>query len=112
MKTSTVLKRAKKMLAVNYSELKDKTAYICYSIDDAAEGGKVTHGGANRVRDIVQDRLSPNSTLEGWLRDNHGIYSPGWHASDEACIAHKTKVQETRHAWVDSMIAEFEAKGD
>jgi hypothetical protein len=111
MKTSTVLKRAKKQLAKNFHELTEKEPYICCGIETVI-GGKMTYQDSNRVRGTVQNRLAPYSTLEGWLRDNHGIYHPGFDATDDILIAHKTKMQETRHAWIDSMIEEFEAQGD
>jgi len=111
MKTSKVLKKAKKHLAENHIDLvaSYKASFICYAIADT---DKVSQRDADRVRNMVQERLAPYATLEGWLSKKHRVKLIGWNDSDIKVNAYKDKMQATRHAWIDSMITEFEAKGD
>ena len=110
MKTSKVLKHAKKYLAKNWLEDgSGKMRYICHSIIRAEELSGVPVADADRVRAIIHERLHPSHTLERWLNTNHDVcYLPDLPAQQE----YVNKLQFTRHAWIDSMIAEFEAKGD
>ena len=114
MKTSTVLKKAKKHLAKNYEDrYRPKEAFICYSIMEAEDSKKVPKSDADRVRDIIRGRLNPYPTLEVWLESKHKINRAYSSAKPTQKIKeYINKIQATRHAWVDSMIAEFEAKGD
>ena len=113
MKTSTVLKRAKRHLAKNCRELDYtfKESFICYSISSATDNG-VSDTTADRVVTMVQERLAPHATLDTWLDRNHGINRVGCYDLGDTRTAYLNKIQATRHAWVDSMIEEFEAKGD
>jgi hypothetical protein len=111
MKTSTVLKRAKTCLTTSSDDCSiDKKTFICYAIDNATG---IKHSSAGeRVAAMVQARLRPYTALESWLQGNHNIERIGNGQGWKKFNAYRTKVQQTRHAWVDSMIAEFEAKGD
>ena len=114
MKTSNVLKLAKKYLAKDFADMMNtnKTSFICYSIESAEEVRRVSSISARRVRDMITRRLSPNSTLESWLQKNHNIDIPQFDKPHNVIEAYHAKIQATRFAWVDSMIAEFEALGD
>lgn len=104
MKTSQLLKLAKDHLAKNHCEYSTKTKFICISI---ALAGKAE----DRLIGLVQDRLGGEYTLDGWLAVNHGVkYANA--SKPRKYAAHNNKMQATRHAWVDSMIAEFAANGD
>ena len=110
MKTSAVLKRAKDYLATSEDDYAytNKEAFICYAIDNAMGGRHLKSAG--RVRAMIQDRLRPYTVLENWLQGRHNIerISYGLMRFNE----YRSQVQRTRHAWVDSMIAEFAANGD
>ncbi len=109
MKTSNVLKRTKKYVAKGVYGTHDTSVYICHALELAYSSGRIGLSDCHEVRDIVQERLGKCNSLEQWLRWQ-GIQRPSYGPKSikEYCI----KVQATRHAWIDSMIAEFQAKGD
>jgi hypothetical protein len=112
MKTSEVFKQAKQHLAKDYDETCNsptKEKFICIAINTAAAYTKrMTSGDIERCIGIVESRLEYATTLEGWLAKR------GCVAHDDYPISRTTqdRIQEHRHAWVDMLIAEFEAKGD
>ena len=114
MKTSTSLERAKKYLAKNRTErdVNNKEEYICFSLNAAYNHGRIYAEDMWRIKDIIAKRLDYHATLEDWLGEVHNIHSPGWNSAKRSHNAFANKLQATRHAWVDSMIAEFAAKGD
>jgi hypothetical protein len=113
MKTSAVLNKAKKHLAKNYEDrFHPKESFICYSIKEAEDSDKVPSKDSERVRDIIRGRLSPYPTLEVWLESKHKIKRAYSVMPTQKIKEYINKIQATRHAWIDSMIAEFEAKGD
>ena len=114
MKTSKALEHAKKYLAKNRTEIdvNNKDEYICFSLNAAHNQGKVGFNDLLRIKSMISDRLDGYCTLEDWLAEEHGIQEPGWNAALSKRTAYVNKLQKTRHSWVDSMIAEFVAKGD
>ena len=114
MKTSKVLKHAKKYLAKNREDIFNprKEEYICFSVNSAYNHGKIVIYDRDHVKNMIDDRLGVYSTLEDWLEEVHGIKCPDWDATEDEFEEFVTKMQTTRHAWVDSMIAEFAAKGN
>lgn len=107
MKTSSVLKLARPHLIARYAHC--GRAYICNAIEDAryAEIDGPDYFDArtmDRVRGMVQSRLGVHYTLEGWLYTVHHIKPYG---NDNDAQMHATRL-----AWLDAMIAEFEAAGD
>ena len=115
MKTSTVLKHAKKYLAENKSEIgvPGKLEYICFAVNAAYNRCNISSEDMWRIKDMIAKRLDYHATLEEWLGENHNIHAPkDWPRSNRKHTAFVNKLQKTRHAWVDSMIAEFKAKGD
>lgn len=65
---------------------------ICFALGDGRSAG--------RAREIVMLRLSPHSTLTDWL------YGQGV----DMDVAPISALQAHRHAWLDRLIAEFDAK--
>ena len=97
MKTSEILIAAKKHLARTGKD-RDKHKFICRAID------MVHHGmNARLLKDEITIRLDYKAGLSLWLFDVHRI---PWHELKYE------KVQAHRHAWVDMLIAEYQAKGD
>jgi hypothetical protein len=111
MKTSEVFKRAKQRLAMDYSETCNtptKEKFICLSISIAAAHCKrMTVADVKRCEDVIKSRMGGVYTLEGWLAGRGCV--PEYELCD---LATKDRIQAHRHAWLDSLIAEFEAKGD
>ena len=110
MKTSEVLKLAKPLLRkrfMNPSMGMYKARFICHAISLAACKRFITNDDYVRVRNIVEERLGRHDTLEGWL-ESKGVISRKHVLTDED----RDHIQAHRHAWMDLMIAEFEAKGD
>ena len=98
MKTSRILQLSKRFLA--------DSGFICCAVRNTDAFG-VEQRDIGRVRSMVQDRLGVHYTLEEWLRANHGITKDNMHGDQW-----NKKMMKTRRAWVNSMIAEFRARGD
>ena len=114
MKTSKALEYARKYLAKSRSEIdvNNKEEYICFSLNAAHNHGRIYADDLLRIKSMISDRLGDYCTLEDWLAEEHDIQEPGWNAALSKRTAFVNKLQKTRHAWVDSMIAEFASKGD
>ena len=94
MKTSTALKRTKKLVWDGIGATAGKSRYICHA---------ASYAGVGRVvQAVILPMLDPTRSLETWLANRHGI---------EASSSHE-KTQATRHAWLDHLIQHFEAQGD
>jgi hypothetical protein len=84
--------------------------FICYALDDQEDGDFNRHARIHRLKCIIENRLDNCLSLEGWLYAKHGIdRPPAWMVNDR--FRYEDKMQVTRHAWIDSLIKEFEAKG-
>lgn len=105
MKTSEVLKLGKRYLAKNFERTEPRiSTAICFALGDAYNENKMQAQDCDRVRAMIHQRLGHSSTLRTWLWIHHGI--------EINSVEELNKLQATRHAWVDSMIEEFAAKGD
>lgn len=98
MKTSKVFKQARKLIAAG------KYTFICHAcaVQFGWDKDMCYDATYSYAEQVVQSRLDGCSTLETWLWDKHQI-----NVSDNP-----VKLRNTRLAWLDSLIAEFEAKGD
>ena len=114
MKASKVLELAQAHLARNWGEIYygPKTEYVCYAVNDVFNRGKIQDWDRDRVKAHIAALIYPHMTLEGWLEEEHGIAMQWRGHTERTTREFYTKLQETRHAWVDAMIAEFRAKGD
>jgi hypothetical protein len=114
MKTSEVFKQAKQHLAKDFEETRnDKEKFICIAITAAAAHcERITKEDVERCAEMVESRLEGAYTLEGWLNDRGCV--PEYELCDRTTKDRTTKdrIQAHRHAWLDLLIAEFEAKGD
>lgn len=115
MKTSEVLKHAKRHLATTHDEKYDyikkagKEKFICIAIMTAATVTKrITVSDIDRCRKMIESRLEGFDALEGWLQYK-GHLPMEWGLVDRAT---RDRIQQHRHAWLDMLIAEFKAKGD
>jgi len=80
--------------------------YTCHALRAACGAD------AEDLRDHILDLLGPNISLEGWLARVHGVRSPRQPSYFKASIRYRERMRITRLAWIDHMVAEFEAKGD
>lgn len=114
-KTSQLLREAKKILAKSGRQTprdgERKHRYICTALREAAKrGGARTWVIRAKLQGLIHNRLAPHISLEWWMRGEHGVEFK--HYPERGYIAYSSKMQRTRHAWVDSLIEEFKAKGD
>jgi hypothetical protein len=101
MKTSKIFSEAKKHLW-DGGRSDGGVTYICTSIDQVRGGSsELQRYWAKRV---INERLCGHSTAYQWLIEMVG------QESVEAA-GHAAR-QKWRHAWLDQLIAEFQAKGD
>jgi len=110
MKTSEVFTRAKQHLAKDYEETRNdcgKEKFICLAISTSQRKTNMSIEDAARCEHMVSSRLGFEYTLEGWLTVRGCI--PVDFLTDYAA---QDRIQAHRHAWIDSMITEFEAQGD
>lgn len=105
MKTSEMLIKAKALLSRTYQETDYKFRYICNAITSSCDNTASSNAKRIMLLDEISRRLEICLTLEQWLLKKHGI-------AQKYNMAYLDKVQETRHAWIDSMIAEFQSKRD
>lgn len=100
MKTSVVFREAKKHLIRSEAEIGRVTGtmLICWAIDRVPARLQER----DDARAIIKDRLKGHSVLDQWLQAN-GVKNRDITFD---------RVQAHRHAWLDLLIAEFEAKGD
>jgi len=117
MKTSEVLRIAKDYLP------NDCRIGICSALDDARYANSITTRDADKVKTIVTDRIEPFGYATTWLAwqmvfkdkpvGTNGISQRAWAMLDKWHAKHSAQSKQAwRHAWVDQMIKEFEAKGD
>ena len=118
MKTSEVLKQAKQHLTLcgdpgEYRRADPTVShFICVALELACTHGDISEDDCDNAQHMIHCRLGVHYTLEVWLREKHGISIYNCGTTLLARQLFRDKVQATRHAWVDSMIAEFAALGD
>lgn len=117
MNALQMLKASKKRLARNCIEMGWKEQFICHALEETYKQNyplKSSFESLCELKSLIKERMSNEYTLEDWLVKYHGIVEPSWNprtkAEEEAEVKHIDKMQATRHAWVDSLIAEFSAK--
>ena len=99
-----LLVQAKTHLARDASEVSffSRTQFICWAIDLAVHD-RDTYLVGRALKDLIRERLGGSTAaLETWLDRNHGISGHPFPAAE-----YRNKMQETRHAWIDSLIEEF-----
>lgn len=109
MQTSKALKIVKKFVAdsVDKYYVSGKQQFICIAAQVAKDTGKIEYKDENKITKIIADRLYPYETITDWLIGNKAL-DPAFELDKET----RNRLQKHRHAWLDMMIAEFEAKGD
>lgn len=111
MKLSEVFARTKTLLLspkdTQIVDALNKPRCICLAISQTAAPKE------DRVRaaKVIEDRLNGYIFLEAWVAGKIGHEEYSRHRSRSE-VMFRRKMQTTRHAWLDSLIAEFAAKGD
>ena len=105
-----ILQEAKKYLAWSAKE-KNKQMGICFALDTTCcQRVPVDGFVVDEIKQIISSRLGGYLTLRGWLGEFGNI---SFETLDKDFRKNSyRKLQATRHAWVDSMIAEFKAKDE
>lgn len=120
MKTSAVLAAAKPYLDRKMRDWRrghESHRYLCFAVASACARRKITLQDCRRVKMMIAEKLDGCKSLEEWLEKYHGIRELHYRYGTAGLAqmeyeAYRNKMQVTRHAWVDSMIAEFQKKGD
>lgn len=86
---------AKDYLADGETFNEQRTKFICLALDEAERRDRCSALGARLARNIINNRLGRNMTLDGWLRDE-GVRNFSYR-----------RLQAHRHAWLNLLIKEF-----
>ena len=97
MKISEEFKLARKLIE------SDKREYICHALQQVAKK-KINGCYETKAMKVIQNRLGAYHSLDSWVISKVG--GKKW------CSSKTKTMKATRLAWLDSLIAEFEAKGE
>ena len=106
-KTSELLIEAKKRLSTTRKETIHwgNSLYVCIAISLAAAANYSTKADvlARKVSNRIRESLGEYSSVRNWLANVAMV--PYEELNEEA-------MQQYRHRWIDSLIAEYQAAGD
>lgn len=108
---ANAFRAAKNYLARQESQCnKDsKRLFICWALEAAFDKGEITHAQCSFAKSLIHRRLNGCILFEDWLRTCVGF--------DVKLLDHderhndSRKLQATRHAWLNSLIREFDNSG-
>jgi len=110
-KTSEVFKATKAKVWRGSGKLTG-IRFICLAVDDLqyanSNGICITKAMRDKICRLIDKRLEGRPSLSTWLHH----YYPELFNGRKSIEAYERKMQQTRHAWLDSLIAEFQSKGD
>lgn len=97
------LRLAKKRLSRKHGP-NEPNLYICLCLNQVAEATKSPGivEGCQDAKEIIQDRLTPFSSVGGWLDRMVGF---GY--GDYSYHLQAGHIQDYRHRWIDALIEEF-----
>lgn len=107
MKTSKALKIVKQHVAKSVGE--DGFKFICHATDAAERLYLISYTNAVEIKQHICVLLGWCDSLDNWLMHYCNINTS---AGGISANQRFNKLQTTRHAWINDMIAYFEAKGD
>jgi hypothetical protein len=81
-----------------------KSPYICLAIDYSYSFGECSWVDTRNATRIIQSRLERHVFFGAWLLEHVKSLSPEVFQT----VKGLQKLQRTRHAWIDSLIKEFE----
>lgn len=106
LKIAEGFKAAKKQLAHDYID-RAKQKMICFALNQACGYGAMDEATMYACKDVIEERLNGHSTYGEWVVYEGGIEHRALTA-DHTNNSGRQR-QAGRHAWVDSLIAEFSA---
>lgn len=123
MKSSRILKKVKQILAV--TDFEDNSPYICDCVMRICREVNV-YGEDNcekgyAIKDFIRVLIENKFSLEQWIRDNGYMSNEEiaelreWNIHGNHTMDHPPaviKLYNTRQAFLDWMIEQYEAKGD
>ena len=109
MKMSKMLKKVLADVELEVYLCPNYHAYICHSATAV-----LSRENERKVKQLLAERMGVCKIeiygLQDWLRENTDNYYEMYYSLPPETF--RAKVNETRIAWLKSLIAEFEAKGD
>ena len=112
VKSSDVLRQARRFLWPGKTLiLATQHDYICWAVEDAGSYlvGSKTDPVVVGIKRRIMDRID-RCTVEDWLEDHISGFKE-WRESVSTEF-YNYQLQQYRHRWLDSLIAEYEAEGD
>jgi len=104
MRTSTLLRKAKRYLWDGVSDSDYKPRFICLAISLACGNGRpYVDWFYLPICKEIHKRMEGAPCLEYWLNTRHGIRT-----ATSSC----SRIQAYRKAWLNELIREYAAKGD
>jgi hypothetical protein len=109
MKTSEVFNLVKENLA-GPGQNAGYSPFICLTLTRLGIARRINVADSNRCKDIVRTLLNKSHTLEHWLITNEHVKLK----TVAYCRSPRTdqKLYNTRQAWLDWLIKEYQSKGD
>ena len=96
MKSSELLRLARARISMHYD------SFVCDAVRTAADS-KGDYKLALDIADDIANRIHPRDTVSSWL---HFVAGVPWSQLTGSAM------RDYRLRWIDSMIAEYKAKGD
>lgn len=109
---SNALKAAKNYLARSESgcnKSDSKQLFICWALRSALDSRDITQAQFSFAKHLIHKRLNGRIMFEDWLRSCDG-FDAKLLDNDEKHNDSR-KLQATRHAWLNSLIREFNKPG-
>lgn len=114
MKYSEILKRAKKHLSHDFVDFRiktDKDLFICCAIDYVMDSfNEEDFNKGIELKKTIQKRLGNHYTVESWLMANN-LLLPDLDSPSGFNVS-KRQIQAYRHRWLDSLVSEYQSKGE
>lgn len=111
MKTSEVLREAKKILWTGVGRPSaGKPKFICHALNRTVLGDGSNWKDIQLAKHIIHELMRPHITLEDWLIAKGHVLHKQLYAGSQ--FRNRHKLQATRHAWIDHLIAHHESIGD
>lgn len=97
---ASAFRAAKDFLATTWQG-QEKEQCICFAIIKAYTRGRITAQQSSAARGVITDRIGREAYVTEWLREALGL--PAFPGTNDQRMAY-------RHAWLDSLIDEFEGR--
>lgn len=123
MKSSQILKKVKKILDID--DFCDESPYICDAVMRVCREvnmyGEDNLDKAHEIKDFIRIAIENKFSLEQWIRDNGYMSNEEiaelreWNIHGNHTMEHPPaviKLYNTRQAFLDWMIEQYEARGD